>query len=283
MKALLNLLADLGSQLKRPGGRLRRLLCVLRYWALYERGRLRGQGRGESRLAALAALARSGEVSATVVMGLGGGLRAELDVFSAAFLAKEILDDETYGRPGFVPQEGWVVVDVGAHQGLFTLEAARRVGPRGRVLSFEPFAFNRDILARNVAANSLAWVEVVGLAASDARGSRELYVSPYNTGWQSLVFKDGDERVATRIETDTLDHALDERGAGRVDLLKVDVEGAWRLVFAGAPRLLARRPRIIMEVEGDDAEVEQARERLMGLGYGVERGGSVLFAAPDTA
>ncbi len=280
MRALANFIGDLAAQLRRRGGLGARLLCVLRYWARYEFGRLRGLDRGQSRLAALAAMSSSGALSAVVRVSIGGGMTAELDVFSAAFLTREILDDGTYRRPGFVPEAGWTVVDVGAHQGLFTLDAARRAGPSGRVVSVEPFAFNRSLLERNVAANALGNVSVCPQAAAEEHATKTLYATPYSTGWQSLVLT-GDGRVGASVESERLDAILSARGIERVDLLKVDVEGAWRLVFAGAPRLLARRPRIVMEVEGDEAEVDAARARLRELGYAVERDHSVLFARPE--
>ena len=280
MKALFNFAGDLTAQFRRRGGLGARLSCVIRYWLAYESCRLRGLGRDESRLAALTALSASGALERVVETELGAGQRARLDVFSAAFLIREIIDDGTYRRPGFVPQPGWVVVDVGAHQGIFTLDAARRVGSGGRVVSVEPFAPNRALLESNVKANGLANVAVCAQAAAETRGTKTFYVTPLSTGWQSLVLT-GEGRVPTTIEAETLDALLNERGVGAADLLKVDVEGAWRLVLAGAAGLLARRPRIVMEVEGDDAEVDAASARLRELGYVVERDHSVLFAVPE--
>lgn len=280
MKALANFLGDVSAVFRRRGALLARLGCVLRYWYFYERGRLRGLGRDESRLAALAAMSASGHLRRVVRVELDGGLSAQLDVYCAVFLVREILDDGTYRRPAFVPEPGWNVVDVGAHQGIFTLDAARRVGPAGRVIAVEPFAFNRGLLERNIAANELDNVSVCAQAAAEARETKMLYATPLSTGWQSLVLT-GEGRVPMPIEAERLDAILSSRGVGRVDLLKIDVEGAWRLVFAGAPELLAKRPRVVMEVEGDEAEVSSATARLRELGYAVERDHSVLFAAPE--
>jgi len=278
MKALANFFGDAAAVFRRRGALLARLGCVLRYWFSYERGRLRGLGRDESRLQALAAMSADGALRRVVRVELGEGLNAELDVYCAVFLVREILDDGTYRRPGFVPEPGWTVVDVGAHQGIFTLDAARRVGSAGRVIAVEPFAFNRELLERNVAANELGNVSVCAQAAAETRETKTLYATPLSTGWQSLVLT-GEGRVPMPIEAERLDAILSARGVGRVDLLKIDVEGAWRLVFAGAPELLAQRPRVVMEVEGDDAEVAAATSRLRELGYAVERDHSVLFAS----
>jgi hypothetical protein len=71
-----------------------------------------------------------------------------------------------------------------------------------------------------------------------------------------------------------LDSFLSTQGIAHVDLIKIDVEGAEALVFAGARKLLARpdAPRIVCEV----AEINQAyfgltekglRKTLYDLGY----------------
>ncbi len=280
MIALRNLIGDLAAQFRHSGNLTARLGCVLRYWWLYVGHRLQGMSRDDSRLQALAKMAQTGSSKRLVNVALGDGLHAEMDVFSAAYLLREIIDDGTYRSAGFVPEKGWTVVDVGAHQGIFTLDSARRVGPTGRVVSVEPFPSNRDILQRNIARNQLTHVEVVPFAAAETSGPKTLYITQYVTGGQSLVFM-GNDSVPMTIDARPLDAILDERGIKSVDLLKIDVEGAWRLVFAGATRLLTRRPRIVMEVEGDDTEVAAAKQAVAALGYVVEFRPPVLFARPN--
>lgn len=280
MTALRNLLADLAAQFRRPGDRLRRLACVLRFWAHYGSARLGGLDRPQAYLAALKSTASGGATPETATMTLDGGVVAQLDLFCAAYLTREILDEGTYRAPGFVPEEGWTVVDVGAHQGIFTLDTARRVGPTGKVISVEPFPFSRGLLEKNVKANGFDQVTVAPYAAAEAKGPKTFFVTNYASGWQSLV-QTGDDRTPIQVNGETLDAILAERGAGKIDLLKVDVEGAWRLVFAGATKTLAARPRLVMEVEGDDAEVAAATARLRELGYAVERRHSILFARPE--
>ena len=278
MKALANLARDVAAQFKRRGDLLKRLACVLGYWAVYTAGRLRGMTRVDARLSALDVLADLGSTQRTATVRWDG-FTAEFDVFSACFLTIEILDDGVYRRPGFQPHPGGTVLDVGAHQGLFSLQAARAVGPSGRVLAIEPFPYNRALLERNLAANGLTWVSVVAAAADEREGESGLNVARRVTGGQSLVFA-SDAGASVPVKTVTLDELLASRGIKAVDLLKIDVEGAWRRVFAGATKLLASRPRIVMEVEGGDAELEAAAVRLRELGYTTECAGSMVYALP---
>jgi hypothetical protein len=65
---------------------------------------------------------------------------------------------------------GDVVYDVGAHVGLYTLLAARRVGPAGHVFAFEPSHRNLAHLHRHCTLNHAANVRIVEAAVSDIDG-----------------------------------------------------------------------------------------------------------------
>ena len=66
-----------------------------------------------------------------------------------------------------------VFVDVGANWGYFSLAAAHWVGPRGRVVAFEPEPRLYRMLVTNIAANDIAWIEThpIAIAAGDGRMS----------------------------------------------------------------------------------------------------------------
>src|SRR6266513_5935636 len=74
-------------------------------------------------------------------------------------------------------------VDVGANEGYFSVLAARTIGPHGRVLAIEPQSRLRDVLERNIAANSLANVDLLSVSVADKEGETLLYLRPStNTG-----------------------------------------------------------------------------------------------------
>ena len=66
-----------------------------------------------------------------------------------------------------------VFVDVGANWGYFSLAAAHWVGPRGRVVAFEPEPRLYRMLVTNIAANDIAWIQThpIAIAAGDGRMS----------------------------------------------------------------------------------------------------------------
>jgi FkbM family methyltransferase len=155
------------------------------------------------------------------------------------------------------------VVDVGSNTGLFSLVACA-ANPNVRVLAFEPLHAVHSILSRNIAANG--WQDrcrAVEAAASDRCGSSELFV-PVDDSLQTgaaIAARPWPDTQYTRQETrvTTLDDACSD--LPRVDLIKVDVEGAEDKVLAGMPGILANdRPALILECNpgGPARQIEEA-------------------------
>ena len=281
MEALRNIARDFAYQFRLKGGLSARLLCVALYYGAYVAARLAGLSQGASRLRALGLTGRLGFSLRPVVVRVEEGLVFELDVLAACFVAKEVLHDLTYEHdPAFRPRPGWTVLDVGAHQGLFSVHAARLVGPQGRVISIEAFPGNAARLRGNIARNGLGNVVVGEAAAAEKEGRADLHINILVSGGQSLVYDNADYRGVVSVPLTTVDGRLAELGVGRVDLVKIDVEGAAHRVLDGAPRLLASRPRLVMEIEGGAAELNEMRDRLRGLGYVVNSVSNILYAAP---
>jgi hypothetical protein len=115
------------------------------------------------------------------------------------------------------------------------------------------------------------------MALSDVVGEARLLVPQGgNSGAGSLARKPGEASVAVPVTT--LDEFCHQRGLSRVDLLKVDVEGAELKVFRGAQQLLASSgaPIIMFEVgesltAGFGASTSEVKRFLAALGYGVYR------------
>jgi FkbM family methyltransferase len=165
-----------------------------------------------------------------------------------------------------VLQPGDTFVDIGANSGYFTVLAALRVGPRGRVFAFEPNPTARRLLERHVAINDLTdRVSISDFAIADAdQYDGRLYVScwPENDGIASLtpaaetVARGGlreDRSIPVRIAT--FDSWLDSANLARIDLLKIDVEGAEARVLSGMSAAFASvRPRRIICETPEDGE-----------------------------
>lgn len=174
---------------------------------------------------------------------------------------------------------GMTFVDVGANIGVFTILAARQVGPTGRVLALEPSPRVFPYLEYNVKINGLSNVCLKQRAAYD----RDVPSLPL---WEAPVEHFGMGALAPQFHTAptavpgrTLDHILIEEGIGHVDLLKVDVEGFEAAVFRGAKQLLTgERPPVILFEFCDWAEARvpggkkgDAQRVLHAAGYQIWR------------
>lgn len=158
------------------------------------------------------------------------------------------------------------VIDVGANIGAHTVALARLVGPAGRVLALEPVDANHRLLCGNLALNGLDWADGLLAAAGAADGMLHLAAVAMDTdgnfGALSLDELAGDLPVPV--------HRLDglcREGAGRIRLIKIDVEGMEAEVLEGARSLIAR-DRPVLYVENDRPDRSAALIRLLGeLGY----------------
>jgi FkbM family methyltransferase len=170
---------------------------------------------------------------------------------------------------GRLLQPGDVFVDGGANVGLFTLIAARAVGPGGRVIAFEPSTKTREVLARNVALNAYPWVTLRSEALDVSPGERRFVARHGNgAGLSSFAPQEvasGDE--VHRVATTSLDEATAALERARVSVVKLDLEGAEFGALRGSTALLRdAAPDIVIEVE--DAHLQRqgaSREAVLEL------------------
>jgi FkbM family methyltransferase len=148
---------------------------------------------------------------------------------------------------------GMCVLDIGAHHGLYTLLASKRVGSGGKVIAFEPSPRERHLLARNLRLNSASNVHIEPFALGHESSKAELFlVQGEEDGCNSLRPPAVVASTQTvLVDVNSLDDYLEKAEIGRVDFVKLDVEGAEREVLLGAQRLLsvALRPVILAEVQ----------------------------------
>jgi FkbM family methyltransferase len=131
-------------------------------------------------------------------------------------------------------QPGMSVVDVGANWGYFTLVAAHLVGARGRVLALEPDPGLFRLLSGNASRNALAQITCVNVAAADANGRARFVAAPADAGNSGLArLAAAGERSDFECTTAPLDDLLRRQSVDRVDLVKIDVEGAETRVLRG--------------------------------------------------
>ena len=166
-------------------------------------------------------------------------------------------------------EPGSVMVDVGANIGYFTLLAARRVGPTGRVVSVEAHPRLVQILRRNVAVNGhMETTTVHHMAAWSGPDRLQMYLRTHCAGNSSMgTFGDitdlADTEEMVEVEAKDLDSVLGD--LERIDLIKVDIEGSEVQAFRGLTRTLERHPSVTIEFEWAPAQIEMVGDQPVHL------------------
>jgi FkbM family methyltransferase len=195
------------------------------------------------------------------------GMQYELDLGEMIDLALYLRQFEPAVRDAIrrVTAPGMTVLDIGANIGAHTLLLASLVGPHGRVVAFEPMQYAFVKLRRNVAFNSATRIEIVRAALADE-----------NTRDQRMNFRSSWRPDGTRadgpstVDLIRLDDWAAANGVQRVDVIKIDVDGAEFAAITGGLQTLARsRPTILMEAVGPhfDDDARNPYRLLASLGY----------------
>jgi len=144
-----------------------------------------------------------------------------------------------------IPGPVRTIVDLGSNTGL----AARwfeRAFPGAQVACVEPEPGNVDILRRNVAALTSPTV----IAACVGGWRRRVTLDATRGEFMVTMSELDDEHVGT-VDVVTMEDVLDQAGIGEVDLLKCDIEGAERELFASSQSWIGRIDTIVVECHGD--------------------------------
>ena len=128
---------------------------------------------------------------------------------------------------------GDVCLECGGHHGCTAILLSDWVGADGTIITFEAMPDNQDVLARNIQQNQIHNVVLERKAVGAANGTVE-FPSGMNT-----MLKVG------------LTH-LDEYAHLMPTFLKIDVEGFEGQVLRGAAKILARRPKIALEIHSPE-------------------------------
>jgi FkbM family methyltransferase len=164
----------------------------------------------------------------------------------------------------FLPKQGDIVVDIGAHMGRYTIISSKRVGANGKVVAIEAHPSNFEMLKSNIKLNQLTNVTPLNYAVYSKETKIKLYLPDEESGYtmhhsimSNYVFtkykdKTGDKFV--EVSANTLDYLLQLKGITDVNWVKIDVEGAEFEVLKGAHNVLSNSKDIslLIEVHGKD-------------------------------
>lgn len=180
------------------------------------------------------------------------------------FTLGEVFHERQYAPAAALPDSP-TILDAGANIGLASLWLLAH-HPRARIVCFEPEPGNLEYLARNMAPFEGAEIEAAALGRDGGTSVLHLGTHPALHSTHAAIRDGGSVRV-TRV---ALGPYLRQRGIERVDLLKLDVEGAEDEVIEGCDRELRRIDRIVGELHVERVPPAVFYGRLQDAGFVVD-------------
>ncbi len=198
------------------------------------------------RLIAMKYRGRGDVVVQTRYMGCQMLVRANEDVGQLIMSGIYENDDITYFLGKLA--DGDTFFDVGANIGLFSLLCAHKRASTS-VHAFEPIPLNASLFEASIHLNGFENISLNRICVGNDDGEQELTLAS-DSAYSSLISTDRKATVRRlRTYVTTLDSYVAYAGIPRIDLMKVDVEGAEMMVLEGARGLLSdaqRRPRLVL-------------------------------------
>ena len=173
---------------------------------------------------------------------------------------------------------GACVLDIGANVGAHTLQFAKLVGDRGRVIAFEPTAYAFEKLRANLQlnpklANRVTATQTMLIATADQPLPSGVVSSwPLDARAKDSPHSLGALRDTAGAVALTLDESLRRIGVEAVDFIKIDVDGHELDVLRGADSLMCgRRPTLFLELApyeySNPDDFDALLEMVWRLGY----------------
>jgi FkbM family methyltransferase len=187
------------------------------------------------------------------------------------FKIMTIHEDDIITR--FTPKEGDIVIDIGAHIGLYTIISSKRVGANGKVVAIEADPENFEMLNSNIKLNQLTNVIPLNYAVFSKETKIKLYLpsgesgfTKYNTIMPNWI---NTQEKFVEVNANTLDYLLqlNKIRQEEVNWIKIDVEGAEFEVLKGATNVLSKSKdvAILMELHGPPHIYRPKVEELVNL------------------
>lgn len=186
-----------------------------------------------------------------------------------------ILRREIFGRNDYyleLDKDDPVIVDAGAYIGDTTLYF-KQIYPEAKIFALEPFQRSFELLKKNVEENQLEEVELIQAALAPKSGEVTLHVDVSGYNWYTTVsyLQNGWDKRQRTEAVKVRGVALSEVVEGKIDLLKMDIEGMEMPVLKSLVPELSRIKNMIMEVHPVGGKLPKELFRILtAAGYKLE-------------
>lgn len=175
-------------------------------------------------------------------------------------------------------KKGDIVLDIGAHTGMYSIPFGKAVGTAGKVFAFEPESKGYNAIKRNAELNSLTNIVPINIAVSDREGTIDFFVRPDKD--THSIFEKTDvpsplgiqEKIS--VKTASVDSLIERGVILSPALVKIDVEGAELVVLDGMVKSAKQIRHILLEIHESALELvgvedpkSEVEARLKNLGF----------------
>jgi FkbM family methyltransferase len=154
-------------------------------------------------------------------------------------------------------KKDWIVYDIGANLGYYSIFLARAVGSKGHVYSFEANPLCAYFLQTNLAQNQIENCDIYPVAIMDKSENIPFtinYASSAVGVIQKSIFYLAKAGHEITVESHSIDWLVENYGLKPPQLLKIDIEGAEQYALRGMEKTLENyHPVILIEIHGKDA------------------------------
>jgi FkbM family methyltransferase len=209
----------------------------------------------------------------TMVKIVNHGGNHENEIFWKGLTGKTCYEADTLWLWQLLSKEAKVIIDVGANIGVYSL-AAKALNPAAKVIAFEPAERTIKYLKENIVVNNFE-IDAENIALSNSQGQAIFYdtVPDHQTSASLNPDKVKNnkgyhvEMLEYKVEVNTLDNYLKDKGIAKVDLIKIDVEMHEPEVLKGMKNCIASGlPSLFVEVLNNDLG-KQVEGLLKDYGY----------------
>ena len=210
-------------------------------------------------------------------ISIAGGLKVAVPPAAVLMTPFILLEQEDWFEDEIkfirrIARPGMTALDVGANYGTYSLTFAKSAGPTAQIYSVEPTRLPGAFFSKSIELNGFKNIRLLPYALSDFIGEAEISTSN-NPELSSLSLEiDAADSRSETVQVTTLNSLCNDIGIGKVDFLKLDVEGEENKVISASKSFFHNQsPLVMFELPAKGSDLKNPGELLTDLSYEIYR------------
>lgn len=148
----------------------------------------------------------------------------------------EIFLENLYDKE-FEIKLGDIVFDIGASIGWYACKVSKLIGDKGKIIAIEPNPKNFNFLIKNIQLNKLNNIDALNIGVWSSKKKLNFLCKGYGSSIRDIKDTKKDNNIIT-INVNTIDNLIKELKIEKINLIKMDIEGAETKALLGAKNAL---------------------------------------------